>query len=131
MIEERWKVGRIRGVPIAVQEAAKQLRKEMTPAELRLWQALRGKRLNGLKFRRQHPIGKYVVDFCCLPIRLIIEVDGDIHYATRERDIARDACLQDYGYRVLRIQNAEIIRDLHAVLGLIEAEAGVEPAGLT
>jgi len=84
---------------------------------------LRAKRLNGLKFRRQHPIGKFIVDFCCLSIRLVVEVDGDIHNSKSDNDAARDACLELYGYRVLRIRNAEIIRNLQAVLARIESEA--------
>ena len=106
-----------------MQETAKELRKNMTPAELRLWQALRAKRLNGLKFRRQHPIGKYIADFCCISIRLVVEVDGGIHDSSRDHDAARDAFLELYGYRVLRLQNADIIRDLPAVLARIESEA--------
>jgi len=123
MTEVTWKARRIGWSSLAVQDAAKELRKNMTPSELRLWQALRAKRLNGLKFRRQHPIGKFIVDFCCLSIRLVVEVDGDIHNSKSDNDAARDACLELYGYRVLRIRNAEIIRNLQAVLARIESEA--------
>jgi very-short-patch-repair endonuclease len=69
-----------------VQQRAQELRQEMTPAEAKLWQHLRAKRLNGLKFRWQHPLGPFIADFYCHAHRLVIEIDGDIHATTIERD---------------------------------------------
>ena len=69
-----------------IHKFARKLRQSSTDAEKLLWQTLRNRRLNGLKFRRQHPIDTYIADFCCLEKRLIIEVDGDYHLYTVEED---------------------------------------------
>jgi len=86
---------------------ARKLRREMTVAETMLWRELRGSRLNGTKFRRQVPIGRYVVDFLCVEHRLIVELDGPPHDDPRQRahDDARDRWLRENGYRVLRFPN--------------------------
>jgi very-short-patch-repair endonuclease len=75
MIDEN---SRIRGTNTLIEEAAKQLRKSLTPSEKQLWQALRGGKLAGLKFRRQHPVGNFILDFYCPAYKLVIEVDGEI-----------------------------------------------------
>jgi very-short-patch-repair endonuclease len=100
----------------------------MSLPEVLLWQALR-KRPDGLKFRRQFPIGDMTVDFACLDKRVIIEVDGDGHsYGDRpRRDAARDALLRREGFRVMRIAARDVLKDLDAVLRFIVAvcsEAG-------
>lgn len=89
---------------------ARDLRRNMTPYEARLWQLLRNRRIHGLKFRRQQPIDGYVADFCCLEKRLIIEVDGSIHRELdqREYDRERDAHLRGQGFRILRFSNNEL-----------------------
>jgi len=89
----------------------------MTEAETLLWNKLRRKRISGLKFRRQYPIGRYITDFCCTEIGLIIEVDGDVHDGTTEYDSFRDGYLEAGGYTVLRIKNYEIT---HALTDVIE-----------
>jgi 5-methyltetrahydrofolate--homocysteine methyltransferase len=83
--------------------------------------ALRDRRLDGFKFRRQHPVGQFVVDFCCLERRLAIEVDGEIHDRQRERDAERDANLAAAGLRVLRIPNTTMQSEFHRVLATIRA----------
>ena len=96
---------------------ARALRREMTLPEGMLWQMLR-QRPDGLKFRRQHPIGRYVVDFYCPAARLVIEVDGESHSRgdRPERDHQRDAWLKSQGLRVLRIAAGEVFQNLHAVV---------------
>lgn len=98
---------------------ARLLRHNLTPAERRLWTRLRDRRLNGFKFRRQHPIGHYVVDFCCPECRLVVEVDGDVHAEQRARDEERTRWLERNGYCVLRFSNREVAGQLYAVLEAI------------
>jgi len=101
---------------------ARRLRDELSLPEVLLWQQLRG-RHTGAKFRRQHPIGPYVVDFCCVAVRLVIEVDGGAHDRGDRplRDARRDAFLKENGYRVLRIAAGDILRDVGAVVAAIGA----------
>jgi very-short-patch-repair endonuclease len=94
---------------------AKQLRREMTDAERILWTHLRAKRLNNLKFRRQQPIGNYIVDFVCLEKRLIIEVDGGQHMEDEEADLKRTQWLNERGYRVIRFWNNEVLKNISGV----------------
>jgi very-short-patch-repair endonuclease len=94
---------------------AKRMRSEQTPAEHRLWQILRAKRLAGYKFKRQLPIDDYIVDFACLKQRLVIEADGGQH-AEDPRDARRDAYLQAQGFRVLRFWNNDIFNNEEGVL---------------
>lgn len=95
---------------------AGELRREMTPAEQRLWEALRGHRLQGVSFRRSHAIGKYIADFCSPKLKLIIELDGDPHRIRQESDAARAQFLEAPGYRVLRFWNSRVMEDLNRVL---------------
>ena len=96
-------------------DRARRMRRAMTEPETRLWLALRGKRLNGVKFARQVPIGPYIADFCARAARLIIEVDGDTH-TDQSRDDRRTAALMNMGYRVLRFANADIMTNMDGVL---------------
>jgi very-short-patch-repair endonuclease len=102
---------------------AKGMRKEQTEAEDFLWQLLRNRKL-GDKFRRQHPIHKFIADFVCIEKKLIIEVDGSIHNEsdTKEHDEGRTYMLEDIGYRVIRFSNAEVLRNSDNVLKKIEEE---------
>lgn len=102
-------------------QKARQLRKELTPAERKLWAALRGEQL-GVSFRRQHAIGPYIVDFCCIKKKLVIEVDGSQHLEQVEYDNARTAFLATQGYRVLRFWNSEVQKDLNGVIRRIQLE---------
>ena len=97
---------------------AKQLRSNMTDAEQLLWRHLRAHRLNGAKFRRQQPIGPYIVDFVHFTARLVIEADGGQHNES-ERDLRRDAWLESEGYRVLRFWNDDILKNTEVVLEVI------------
>lgn len=98
---------------------AKRLRREATPAENRLWQSLRGNRLNGLHFRRQHVIAGYIVDFYCHARALIIEVDGPIHASQVEADAQREQHLRRRGYRIMRFSNEEVFNHTEMVLAAI------------
>lgn len=97
---------------------AKQLRQTMTDAERLLWKHLRAHRLNGHKFRRQHPVGPYIVDFVHYGAMLVIEADGGQHNDSA-RDFERDTWLQAQGFRVLRFWNNEILHETEAVLTAI------------
>jgi hypothetical protein len=110
---------RIRGTTREIEQAARHLRQNLTPAEVILWEALRGRQLRGLKFRCQHPIGRFVVDFYCPSLKLIIEIDGGIHAQQQDYDQARTDQFQDFGYSVLRFTNDEVINDLPKVLNQI------------
>ena len=101
--------------------AARDLRARETSVEVVLWDELRGRRLDGMKFRRQHPIGAFVVDFCCTERRLAIELDGGIHAEQQDRDAEREAILATAGYRVIRFPNQSIRENLPAVLAAIRS----------
>lgn len=98
--------------------AARDLRHQPTPAEQILWQALRGRRLAGLKFRRQHPFGPFVLDMFCVEHQLVIEVDGGVHLSPKQTayDEARTEYLSERGLRVLRFTNEEVLHSLPSVL---------------
>jgi very-short-patch-repair endonuclease len=99
---------------------AKTLRRDMTEAEDRLWQELRGRRLDGIKFRRQIPIGRFVADFVCADALLIIELDGSQH-ADSDYDRERDAELKQRGFRVLRFWNNDVLGEMNSVCDTIIA----------
>jgi very-short-patch-repair endonuclease len=99
-----------------LQEAAKQLRKNMTPQEKVLWGHLRANRMSGLHFRRQQIIDGYIVDFFCHRAGLVIEVDGLIHLRQKDYDQERDEQLKSRGLRVIHIRNDEIELNLEEVL---------------
>ncbi len=103
-------------------EVARQFRKEATKSELILWQALRGKKLDGLKFRRQQPIGPFVVDFYNSRYRLVIEVDGPIHDFQKHADQERQAILEMLGLNVLRIKANLVENNLNAATEMIQAK---------
>jgi very-short-patch-repair endonuclease len=114
---------RVRGTAYRMEVAARGLRRDPTPAEEALWAALRGRQLGGMKFRRQHPVGHYILDFCCPEHRVIVEVDGRVHEQQADYDESRTDYLATYGYRVLRFSNEEILSDLGAVLKRIPQAA--------
>jgi len=103
-------------------EAAREFRRGPTPREAIPWNALRGRQLNGVKFRRQQPIGRFVVDFFAREHRLIIEVDGGVHDAPDQslRDRERQELLEDLGLGMLRVAAKDVENDLNSVLGVIE-----------
>lgn len=95
---------------------ARNLRSQQTDAEQKLWLALRNRRLNDAKFRRQQPVGKYVADFLCLDARLIIELDGSQHQEQIISDAERTEYLNSAGFKVLRFWNNEVLTNLEGVL---------------
>jgi len=106
-------------------DRARELRRAATSPEQILWSVLRGRRLGGLKFRRQEPIGPYIVDFCCREHRLVVELDGMSHEDKFEYDRRRQEWLEQEGYRVIRLANADV-NDLDAVARLIARGVGLE-----
>jgi very-short-patch-repair endonuclease len=110
----------------ALKPLAREMRKSPTPAEDVLWQHLRSEQL-GVKFRRQHAIDRFIVDFYAREPRLIVEVDGPIHETRKEYDAMRQAYLESLGYRVVRFTNEQVLQDVHAVLAVIRAALEPHP----
>jgi very-short-patch-repair endonuclease len=102
---------------------ARSLRINFTNAERIIWSALRAHRMNGASFRRQTPIGPFIVDFVCQAARLVVEIDGGQHFESKEeqRDARRDAYLISRGFRVLRFNNHEVMSNRQGVLETIAA----------
>lgn len=109
----------------------RKLRGQMTDAEKRLWQHLRGRQMAGFKFRRQHPFMDFVLDFVCLEMRLVVEVDGSQHQDSAA-DGVRDRRLQEAGFCVLRFWNNQVLNETDAVVDAIWAalhvESGIAPS---
>lgn len=106
-----------------LQPYANKLRKNMTKAEACLWKyALKSKKLKGYTFRRQRPVLKYIADFMCLDLKLVIEVDGGTHLeaATIAKDKVKQKDLEEAGYTVLRFTDHEVLKYMNAVIGCIE-----------
>ncbi|HEY9771916.1 MAG TPA: endonuclease domain-containing protein [Coleofasciculaceae cyanobacterium] len=118
---------RIRGTTAEIEEAARRLRKNLTPAEAYLWSALRNKQLEGLRFRCQHPVGNFILDFYCAACKLVVEVDGEIHDQQIDYDRARTNKLAEYGYRVLRFSNEQVLNNLPQVIAEIRQAAVLPP----
>lgn len=115
-----------------LKEKAKGRKNNPTEAEKILWEALKGKKLDGYKFRREHIIDEYIADFVCLPQKLIVEVDGGYHNnpEVKEKDAFRDAFLEEnFGFRTIRFTNEEVIGNIDSVLSKIEAELKNPPLG--
>ncbi|OHE84259.1 MAG: DNA methylase [Lysobacterales bacterium RIFOXYD1_FULL_69_11] len=112
-------------LPTLTLDKARQLRRGMTDAERALWYHLRAGRLDGLKFRRQHPIPPYVVDFYCDAARLVIELDGSQH--TEEHDLHRTRFLESKGLTVLRFWNDDVLVRTQAVLEVVWSIVGPRP----
>ena len=109
-------------------ENAKALRSNQTDAEQRLWYHLRAHRFMGLKFKRQKPLGRYIVDFVCMEQRLIIELDGGQHAEQVAYDQQRDAWLCSQGYTVLRFWNNDVMQQLEGVLEQIRCTLSPGPS---
>ena len=103
-----WWRGKLQA-PTLTLKRARNLRKTMTLPEVLVWQALRGKKLRGLQFRRQHPVGPYILDFYCAAVRLAVEVDGTTHELRADHDERRDGWLAKEGIRVVRIPACDIL----------------------
>lgn len=106
---------------------SKQMRGNPTPAEARLWYHLRAKRLNGVKFVRQSVRRPFIADFIARSHKFVIEIDGDTHGTTQQRDTRRTAQLNALGYRVLRFTNGDVMTNEPAVLEAILAALGTAP----
>ena len=109
--KKRWRASR------EIQERARQLRKEMTPAERKLWARIRDGQLNSAHFRKQHAVGRFIADFFCAKSKLVIEIDGDTHADQIEYDAERTQWLNEQKhYRVVRFTNRDVQRNIEAVL---------------
>jgi len=118
-----------RGSTPKIMHRAGELRKEPTPAEAKLWAYLRRNQVRGVGFRRQHAIGRYIVDFCSPSMKLVIELDGSQHLAQEEADAERTEFLRTKGYRVLRFWNDRVLNEIGGVVGAIEM--ALDEAGKT
>ncbi len=107
-------------------EASRQMRHIPTPAERALWERLRDRQVAGAKFRRQHSIDRFVVDFYCAEAQLVVEVDGPIHHAPND-DAERQAVLESLGLRVIRFDNDVVLRSTAEVVERINALLGKNP----
>ena len=101
---------------------ARELRKRMTPEEAILWEELRSRRFQKFKFRRQVPVGRFIADFLCLSLHLIIEVDGGIHDDQQGHDRGREELLREQGFHIIRFHNEEVQGNLPGVLARLEEE---------
>jgi very-short-patch-repair endonuclease len=101
---------------------ARQLREAQTNAEARLWQALRNRKMARWKFRRQHPIDRYIVDFATLEGKLVVELDGVTHSTESEieRDEVRTRALESFGFLVVRVTNTDVYENINGVLEMID-----------
>ena len=104
----------------------RELRRNQTAAERLLWGALRSRNFHGLKFRRQYPVGPFVVDFACPDRSLVIEVDGGYHDFVERKDLSRQEFIESRGFMVLRFENAELENDLEVALVAIGRALGIE-----
>ncbi len=100
-------------------QRGRELRRIMTHAEKILWNELRGKKLKNLKFRRQHPCAKFILDFYCHEKRMVIELDGKVHKTQKEKDDSRTDALREMGFKVIRFRNEEVTDDIERVLNKI------------
>ena len=116
---------RVRRASAELTELAGRMRASMTPAEQKLWNALSNRQLGGLRFRAQHPVETFILDFYCPSCKLVIEVDGVVHEGEErvEHDVERTAHLEAFGYRVLRFRNEEVLNNLPSVLERIARTA--------
>ena len=101
---------------------ARELRRRMTPEEVILWEELRSRRFRKFKFRRQVPVGRFVADFLCLSLHLIIEIDGGIHDDQQGHDKGREELLRKQGFRIIRCRNEEVQGNLPGALSRLEQE---------
>lgn len=102
-----------------LKQRSRDLRKNLTEAEQKLWQKLRNKQIHGHKFRRQFVLGNYIVDFICLDKRLIVEVDGGQHMDNVDYDSQRDEWLKNQNFKVLRFWNNQVLNEIDSVLEVI------------
>ena len=111
-----------------LRQAARENRSRATPAEVALWEQLRNRGLGGFRFRRQHAIGRFIVDFYCIEAGLVIEVDGPIHLRQTVEDAEREAELELRGLRVIRFRNDEVVQETASVLERIATHLTPSPS---
>jgi len=114
----RWRDGSTHWELIA-KPLARRMRALATPAEAALWARLRNRQLEDWRFRRQHAIGRYIVDFYCAAGHLVVEVDGEVHQERAAPDATRDRYLRALGLRVLRLPNEQVVSNIESALSLI------------
>ena len=119
--------GGVRGqVQEHLRRYARRLRREQTDAERRLWSRLRDRRLVGARFRRQHPMGPFISDFCCTEAKLVIVLDGGQHALRKRSDAERTAFLEGQGYRVIHFWDNDVLTNMEGVLHRIVEALGVK-----
>jgi very-short-patch-repair endonuclease len=112
--DNRWRTDAVlweKLVPIA-----REMRRKPTEAENSLWQCLRNRQLLGFRFRRQHSIDRFIVDFYCAKARLVIEVDGEVHQYRAEEDLIRQEYLESYGLKIIRFSNDAVLNNVNEVV---------------
>lgn len=109
----------MRRIDPSLLEKSKELRSGATEVEKLIWSKIRDRKLGGIKFRRQHPMGSYIVDFVSLEKKLVVELDGGQHTEDREYDRQRTRWIESRGFKVLRFWNSEVIENLQGVLEAI------------
>jgi very-short-patch-repair endonuclease len=114
-------------MPINLTAAAKELRQNSTDAERLLWQRLKAKQLDGLKFRRQEQVGRFIADFVCYEKGVIVEADGGQHTLEKEKDEERTKWLNSQGFTVLRFWNNEILTNIEGVMEVIRMQCMKTP----
>jgi very-short-patch-repair endonuclease len=119
------------GAKLSIKSRALELRKRMTKQETILWMHIRGRKINGMYFRRQHPYGIYILDFYCFEQNLAIEIDGLIHLSRHDYDIERTKELESTGLRLLRFKNEDIEKRIEEVLHRIADFTVISPLGET
>jgi very-short-patch-repair endonuclease len=102
-------------------QAARIVRKNMTISEKLLWEKLKGKQINGLRFRRQHPIEFFIADFYCHEIRLVVEIDGEVHNENQEYDDGRSAEMEKFDIKIIRFNNDEVENDIEKIISEIKS----------
>lgn len=107
-------------LPPHIKHFSRILRSEMTDAEAHLWRQLRGCQLHGFKFRRQHPVGRFILDFACIEAKLAVEIDGGQHQELQHEDRQRSLTLETQGWRILRFWNNEVLQNIEGVVVAIE-----------
>ena len=123
--------GRVPALRLTDRSFRRKLRREQTETERKLWSLLRSRRLEKYKFGRQHTIGPYIADFCCLERKMIIELDGDQHAEQVARDEKRTAFLESKGYSVLRFWDNQVFKETDAVMEMILAQLETAPAAVS
>jgi len=103
------------------------MRRQSTDAETKFWNAVRNRQIDGAKFRRQWPIGEFIADFCCVELKLVVEIDGGQH-ADNKHDDARTRQLGQLGYRVVRFWNNDVLNNLEGVIRVLETELSANPS---